>query len=354
METKKQTFLDNIQFKEGKKAAISDAMSGFRLEKAGSAKRPVLFSRGKVSQHFFTEDSKLYITPKERCLLDAGLQLDRKTKKWDALSSRVVQRYQRYQPVRVSQNDLLLRKLEEKIALLNEGVAQGAQQFVGQFSMARLWNMSIVGAILVGMFSMSMIYRYLGQGAAAGVAVRGGVEIKNELVLASQESSQGVLGVQDAKGVDLTDVAELSSEELSKQEFEEKVRALVKGYPIEKMVPYILEKDRKTASFLVAIAKKESAWGVHSPVLNGQDCYNYWGYRGQRKLMGTGGHTCFNSRKDAVDTVAKRIDQLVNTQQKDTAAELIVWKCGSSCAGHGAYDVQKWISDVDMYYKKLN
>ncbi len=136
-------------------------------------------------------------------------------------------------------------------------------------------------------------------------------------------------------------------------EYQQGVRELVKGYPIEEMLPYIFEKDRITAAFLIGIAKKESNWGKRVPVLEGQDCFNYWGYRGQRRLMGSGGHTCFNSRKDAVDTVAKRIDNLVNSERLDTPEKLIVWKCGFSCQGHSRESVQKWIADVDAYYSEM-
>jgi hypothetical protein len=128
---------------------------------------------------------------------------------------------------------------------------------------------------------------------------------------------------------------------------------MVKGYPIEEMLPEIFAKDRVTAAFLIGIAKKESNWGKRHPVLDGQDCFNYWGYRGQRRLMGSGGHTCFNSRKDAVDTVATRIDKLVNSERLNTPAKLIVWKCGFSCEGHSRESVQKWIADVDAYYSEM-
>jgi hypothetical protein len=121
---------------------------------------------------------------------------------------------------------------------------------------------------------------------------------------------------------------------------------------MEKMTPYIAEKDRKVAAFLVAIAKKESNWGKRVPVLNGQDCFNYWGYRGIRDRMGTGGHTCFDSPEDAVDTVAGRLKELVEADI-DTPEEMVIWKCGSSCAGHSDYSVKKWISDVEMYFSEF-
>jgi hypothetical protein len=108
------------------------------------------------------------------------------------------------------------------------------------------------------------------------------------------------------------------------------------------------------AALIVAIGMKESTWGLHVPVLNGQDCYNYWGYRGIRDKMGTGGHTCFDSPKDAVDTVAKRIEFLVSNEKLNTPAKMVVWKCGYDCSWDSQKAVNKWISDVDLYFKKLN
>jgi hypothetical protein len=142
--------------------------------------------------------------------------------------------------------------------------------------------------------------------------------------------------------------------EAEKEEYRDQIQELVKGYPIEDMLPYILEKDRVVAAFLIGIGKKESNWGKRVPVLDGQDCFNYWGYRGVRRLMGTGGHTCFNSRKDAVDTVALRIESLIYSSKIDTPAKMVIWKCGYSCDGHSRESVRKWISDVDMYFKELN
>lgn len=141
--------------------------------------------------------------------------------------------------------------------------------------------------------------------------------------------------------------------ESEKEEYGAQIEGLVRGYPIEDMLPYILEKDRVVAAFLVGIAKKESNWGKRVPVLDGQDCFNYWGYRGIRRLMGTGGHTCFNSRKDAVDTVALRLEKLINSEKLDTPAKMVIWKCGYSCDGHSRESVRKWIADVDLYFSEL-
>lgn len=154
---------------------------------------------------------------------------------------------------------------------------------------------------------------------------------------------QKVLGVETERAGSVSDQAE----------FERQIRRFVAGYPIEDMVPYIAKQDRRVAAYLVAIAKKESNWGRRIPVYYGENCFNYWGYRGQDEIMGSAGHTCFDTPKEAVATVAKRLNTLVLEQGLVTASDLIVWKCGSSCAGHDAYGVSKWISDVDGYYQKV-
>jgi len=89
--------------------------------------------------------------------------------------------------------------------------------------------------------------------------------------------------------------------------------------------------------------------------MNEHDCFNYWGYRGKRRLMGTGGHTCFNSPKDAVDTVSRRLEKLINTEKVDTPAEMmVVWKCGYDCSAQSSVDTKKWIQDVDLYFHRLD
>lgn len=133
------------------------------------------------------------------------------------------------------------------------------------------------------------------------------------------------------------------------------IAKLVQGYPIAKMTPYIAQQDPKTAAFLIAIAKKESNWGKRKPVLNGKDCYNYWGFRLQAEDMGSGGHTCFDSPKEAVEAVASRIDEMVQEEKIDSPKEMIVWKCGYGCLEENkTASEQKWISDVNMYYKKFS
>ena len=326
------------------KTALADPMRyGAEVFGGGRPGSPLLLSRGKVSNAFYTEDSKLYITPKEYELLRKGVKLDRSVRKWDCLSSRIARDYKRYNP---NHAGVLYRALKKRSEALALDIEETSHNLFAQFSMVRLWNLSIVGAILLGMFSMTMIYRYLGQGAAA-----------EEVARANVQTSQTV-STEDASFTEMEKTLEQSLYGLNEiddqKKLELEIRGMVKGYPIEDMVSYIAQKDRKVAAYLVAIAKKESDWGKHVPILKGQNCNNLWGYRGQRELMGTGGHTCFNSRKDAVDTVAKRIETLINQENLATPAEMVVWKCGRDCnATGGQAAANKWISDVNRIYAQL-
>ena len=84
-----------------------------------------------------------------------------------------------------------------------------------------------------------------------------------------------------------------------------RVLAMVAGHPIEKMAPYILKRDKRVGSFLVAIAKKESDWGLYSPLKAGRECYNYWGYKGGYNLTESG-YSCFDSPEQAIAVVGDR------------------------------------------------
>lgn len=161
------------------------------------------------------------------------------------------------------------------------------------------------------------------------------------------------LGTTETGTTDQGDIIDYF-QDISDAEFQAKIREAVKGYPIESMLPDIFAQDRLIATFLIGIGRKESAWGKRVPVLNGEDCLNYWGYRGIRDRMGSGGHTCFDNRKDAVETVAKRLQKLIYSEKLNTPEKLIVWKCGYSCSGHSRESVKKWISDVDYYYQQFD
>lgn len=135
--------------------------------------------------------------------------------------------------------------------------------------------------------------------------------------------------------------------------FEATASAMTAGHPIEAMLPNIFEQDVQVAAYLVSIAKKESNWGKVAPQKKGKDCFNYWGFTGEGSRGFAMGHGCFGSKEEAVTTVAARIHELVYTQKRVTPRQMIVWKCGYSCAGHSPESVEKWIADVGYYRAKL-
>ena len=134
---------------------------------------------------------------------------------------------------------------------------------------------------------------------------------------------------------------------------ERKINKMVSGFPIENMTPFIAKKDPLVAAFLIGIAKKESNWGKRVPVLNGNDCYNYWGYRGIREKMGTDGHTCFDNPKDAVNVISKRLSYFIKEKNWDTPEKMKIWKCGYDCEGQDQESVDKWVDDVDLYFQQV-
>ncbi|MDP2838385.1 MAG: hypothetical protein Q8O53_03875 [Candidatus Moranbacteria bacterium] len=132
------------------------------------------------------------------------------------------------------------------------------------------------------------------------------------------------------------------------------IREMASGYPIEVMTSAIAEYDRSVAALLVGIAKKESNWGKRVPLApDGTDCYNYWGFKGAGSRGVAMGHGCFGSPEEAVRAVGNRVAELVDIKQTSEPKNMIIWKCGSSCATHSPESVRKWISDVDLYYRKI-
>ncbi|MGK2848532.1 MAG: hypothetical protein ACSLEX_00435 [Minisyncoccota bacterium] len=209
---------------------------------------------------------------------------------------------------------------------------------------------SLIGGIAFGMVSMAFMEHFFGPGVFARSSENITTAIPTPQNLSDEASDNTPTESYDRQ----SDIFFEYFNEMADERYKESVKEMVQGYPIEEMLPYIFEQDRLTAAFLVGIAKKESNWGKRIPVLDGQDCFNYWGYRGVRRMMGSGGHTCFNSRKDAVETVAKRLNTLIHSSKLDTPEKMIVWKCGFSCDGHSRESVKKWISDVDMYFREIN
>lgn len=130
------------------------------------------------------------------------------------------------------------------------------------------------------------------------------------------------------------------------------IEKLVSDKPMENMVDAIAERNPDTASYLVAIAKHESNLGKFSPKKDGKDCFNYWGYRGTYNQTDSG-YSCFDSPEQAVQVVGNRIQGLNELENMTTPEEMLIWKCGGSCAGHNLADVQRWKEDVDFYFKKI-
>ncbi len=148
--------------------------------------------------------------------------------------------------------------------------------------------------------------------------------------------------------------AVVPSEVPGDQALSDLIVTLTSGYPLEVMAPTIAEYDREVAALIVGIAKKESNWGKRVPVdAAGKDCFNYWGFKGAGARGVAMGHGCFGSPEEAVRAVGNRIAQLVELRKTSEPKNMIIWKCGSSCATHSPESVRKWIADVDMYYQKI-
>ncbi|MDI6778505.1 MAG: hypothetical protein QMD77_04970 [Patescibacteria group bacterium] len=181
------------------------------------------------------------------------------------------------------------------------------------------------------------LYQTEGQVAGASDAKTEENEDADSLKLADEEVVMNLLG---------------KIEEAKQGEFETEILRYIKGRPMEAMAPYIAREDRIVAAFIVGIAMKESKFGVYAPHSGGRDCYNYWGYKGRENTTASG-YSCFNSPEHAVQVVGKKIASLT-ARGISNPAEMISWKCGSSCAGHGAENVRKWIADVGVNFYKIN
>ena len=178
-----------------------------------------------------------------------------------------------------------------------------------------------------------------------------------------------VLGATDERTDETAQGAEDSSLQLADEEiimnliariddeknmdFTREILPYVKGKPMEDMAPFIAKQPRIVAAFIVGIAMKESKFGVYAPHdAAGNDCHNYWGYRGPENTTASG-YSCFTSPEHAIQVIGKKINKLV-AGGISNPAEMISWKCGSSCASHGAENVRKWIADVGVNFYKLN
>jgi len=363
---------------------------------------------GGRTEFFVTKDSRKYISKEQQYKKDTSYDYIDSRGYFDSVHLRYVRTY--------CASEVQQRHIIAEFRNARDVATSFRTALKLDLSPIRMWQVSLAGAVLFGMISMNMIYKNLGQSAMAkgddkmivneavervidkkveteivektegkkqeeqkidntkdvkqvvtekiekvkvdsvhkGAPVVESAEVKeggDEVEEKIEKTKQSVDSVQKKQNEKDEDKSEVVKEEYS---LEREAKEMVEGYPIEKMLPYILEQDPEVAKYLIAMAKQESQWGKRVPVLNGQDCYNYWGYRSKRKLMGSGGHTCFNSRKDAVETVGKRIHELIYKYDRKTADRLIVWKCGSSCAGHSQEGVDRWIGTVGNYYEALS
>ena len=201
---------------------------------------------------------------------------------------------------------------------------------------------------LILMLSMGLFFYSFSKKSALAIENSQGIEISAEIIDPLSRVGKGIV-MEDEEEKNIP-ILEKTKEEPNS--LEESILKLVAGYPIEEMAESISKQDGKVAAFLVAIAKKESAWGKHTPKKNGKKCFNYWGYRGSENQTESG-YSCFDSPEHAVAVVGERIQKLVN-QGLNTPEKMLVWKCGSTCAGHDPAGVRKWVSDVSLYVNKLN
>lgn len=341
----KKSSLDGFSRRKEKEISYDYPLAQYVLKNKNSSQ---LFSKRRRILDFTTNDSKLYFTQSELLRLRKGEKVFRPGFRIDCAIGRKEVFKKKFT---LQQKTDVYFSLKERYSSFGNYISDLLTGSVRGMSLSRAWNVSLIGSIIFGMFLMTMIYRYLGQGAAARTREAKVAEIQTaEIRMPEPVKEETQLSEDDYAAKLLEEYKNKAQEEI-----EQRMMEMVKGYPIEKMVPEIAKKDRTVAAFIIAIAKKESNWGKRVPVLNGEDCYNYWGYRGIRDRMGTGGHTCFNDRKDAVDTVAKRIGFLVSERNLNTPAKMVIWKCGSDCnVTGGQAAANKWISDVDMYFRKLD
>jgi len=157
--------------------------------------------------------------------------------------------------------------------------------------------------------------------------------------------------IKDGDQLGILNLNAKKQQSVQNKKFAEKLYEIVGDTPIKDMVPFISERDRKVAAFLVGIAKKESSFGLASPLKDGETCYNYWGYKGAGG-RGTGmGYACFASAEEAIKVVGDRIEVLVNKERNTPARMVDTWKCGTSCVGDPG--APGWVSTVALYFEKI-
>ncbi len=377
---KKHAYCDSFGVRHQKPSLIS--YKDILFNRANVSQTILGGSRGHVRSHrFVTEDSHLCTTQQmQHAALYKKYRVDAR-RRFDGVHMRYVQEY--------GIQDRMFFAVSQQFTTLRDQIRGIRKLKTWDLSPVRMWQMSMACAMVFGMVTISMVYKNLGNSVQAKAdhahdafernpvaAVVGAQEefkrlpvedkVYSEKELLEQkereslriarqlrDAAQAQKRAEQARKVALEQSREQAMVSAEEKQFERKARAMVAGYPIEEMLPEILKLDREVAIYLIAMAKQESQWGKRVPVLHGGDCFNYWGYRGKRERMGTGGHTCFDSREDAVQTVGKRVHTLIYEYQRTTPERMLVWKCGRSCEGHTESGVNAWVSTVTMYRNAL-
>ena len=338
--SKKQKSIDSFGLKEKTKEHLDWSLARF-IQK--NKKKPRLYSKYGITENFSTNNLYIHFIKSDKQAvfksIDGFLKFEEKIPFWYAIRNR----------------NYIYDFIKENFGGWQEYFRTTFKNPFSEMSTVKLWNVSIVGSLVFGMFLMTFIYRYLDQGASAGVSKQLANQPPVEIARVINKPAGKVLGATATADVSKSkNISYQEQQKLAKQlKFQKEIKKIVKGYPIEKMAPYMAKQDKEVVAFLIGIAKQESGWGTHVPHYHGQDCYNYWGFRRKREKMGSGGHTCFNSPQDAVETVSSRIKYLIDKKNINTARKMVViWKCGYDCSQDNPQAVRRWIDTVNMYFTK--
>lgn len=226
----------------------------------------------------------------------------------------------------------------------------------GRFKGVGTKKRNILVVIILAIAASLFFSALFDNNARAQQAARGPKELSSDMLDPMNKIGKGLAGVENiASSSSCLEVSDKRAAVPGNKETgrdEKFLSELVQGHPISEMVPFISKRDKKVAAFLVAIAKKESDWGEHSPKIDGRDCFNYWGFKGGYKPT-VSGYSCFDSPEQAISVVGDKIENLIE-KKIDTPERMLVWKCGSSCEGHDPAGVKKWVTDVRTYWQKLD
>lgn len=213
--------------------------------------------------------------------------------------------------------------------------------------LSRARQKNILMSISILILGIGLFFSYFSQDSAYAQKANEKLKVSSEAVDPWQKIGKGIVREDDNSTFCADSI--IAKEEIP---VNPKFSAMLNGSPMEKMIPALNKRNNEVASYLIAIAKKESDWGKHTPKKGGRECYNFWGYRGKENTTASG-YSCFDSPNHAVEVVGNRIEKLLNSNV-NTPAKMVVWKCGSNCeAAGGQAAANKWISDVAVYYKKL-